>query len=64
MLTHKELVTKMLRKHTVKTAYDNQAKEFASVDELLCARQRAGLTRPELAKKMEAMIPNKQGRSE
>jgi hypothetical protein len=64
MLTHKELVKKMLSKPAVKTAYDNQAEEFALVDELLRARQRVALTQAELAKKMETIIPSEQGQSE
>ena len=39
MLTHEEMVKKMLTERTVKAAYDAQAEEFALLDELLQARR-------------------------
>ena len=44
MLTHKQMVRKMLNDPGVKVQYDAQAADFALLDELLGARQRAGLT--------------------
>jgi transcriptional regulator with XRE-family HTH domain len=57
MLTHKELVREMLQDPAVKAAYDAQAEEFAFLDELLRARQRAGLTQAEVAKRMGTKTP-------
>jgi predicted transcriptional regulator len=57
MLTHKELVKKMLRKPAVKVMYDSQAEEFALLDELLRARQRAGLTQGQVAIRMGTKTP-------
>ena len=57
MLTHKELVTKMLRRPAVKAEYDAQAEEFALLDELLRARRHAGLTQAEVAEKMGTQTP-------
>ena len=45
MLTHERLVKKMLKNPAVRAEYDAQEEEFALLDELLRARQRAGLTR-------------------
>src|SRR5438067_1231544 len=53
MLTHEQMVKKMLTEPAVKEEYDAQAEEFALLDELLRARQRAGLTQAEVAEKME-----------
>ena len=39
MLTHEEMVKKMLDEPAVKEEYDTQAEEFAFLDELLRARQ-------------------------
>src|SRR5262245_65305249 len=57
MLTHKELVKKMLRRPAVKAEYDAQAEEFALLDELLRARRRAGLTQAEVATRMGTKTP-------
>ena len=57
MLTHKELVKKMLKKPAVRAAYEAQAEEFVLLDELLRARQRAGLTQAEVAKRMGTKTP-------
>jgi len=63
MLTHKELVKRMLSEAAVKAAYDDQAEEFALLDGLLSARQHTSLTPAKTAKKMEMKIPSKRGRS-
>src|ERR1700730_16671162 len=57
MLTHEQLVKKMLKNPAVRAEYDAQAEEFALLDELLRARQRAGLTQAEVAKRMGTMTP-------
>jgi hypothetical protein len=49
MLTHKDLVKKMLKRPAVKAAYDAQADEFTLLDELLWARHRPGLTQRKVA---------------
>src|SRR5882762_5450340 len=57
MLTHKDLVKKMLKIPEVRAEYDAQAEEFALLDELLRARQRAGLTQAEVAARMGTKTP-------
>lgn len=57
MLTHKALVKRMLRRPAVRTAYEEQAEEFALLDELLRARRRAGLTQAEVAERMGTKTP-------
>src|SRR5947207_5594455 len=57
MMTHKELVKKMLKQPAVKAEYDAQEEEFALLDELLRARQRAGLTQAEVAARMGTKTP-------
>ena len=57
MLTHEQLVKKMLKDPEVRTAYEAQAEEFTLLDELLRARQRAGLTQAEVAERMGTMTP-------
>jgi predicted transcriptional regulator len=57
MLTHDQLVKKMLKKSRVKAEYTAQAEEFTLLDELLRARRRAGLTQAEVAKRMGTMTP-------
>jgi transcriptional regulator with XRE-family HTH domain len=57
MLTHEQMVKKMLKERAVKAEYDAQAEEFALLDELLRARQRAGLTQAEVAAKMGTKPP-------
>jgi predicted transcriptional regulator len=57
MLTHKELVKKMLARPAVKAEYDAQAEEFLLLDELLRARRRAGLTQGEVAARMGTKTP-------
>jgi transcriptional regulator with XRE-family HTH domain len=57
MLTHEEMAKKMLSEPAVKAEYDAQAEEFALLDELLSARQRAGLTQAEVAARMGTKTP-------
>src|SRR5205085_6649800 len=57
MLTDKELVKKRLLRPAVKAEYDARAEEFALLDELLQARQRAGLTQAEVAARMGTKTP-------
>src|SRR2546421_12382254 len=57
MLTHEEMVKKMLDEPAVRAEYDAHAEEFALLDELLRARQRAGLTQAEVAAKMGTKPP-------
>jgi transcriptional regulator with XRE-family HTH domain len=57
MLTHDQLVKKMLKRSEVKAEYTAQAEEFVLLDELLRARLRAGLTQAEVAKRMGTMTP-------
>ena len=57
MLTHEEMVKKLLKKPAVKAEYDAQAEEFALLDELLRARKRAGLTQAEGAARMGTKTP-------
>ena len=57
MMTHKDLVRKMLKDPAVKAEYDAQAEEFALLDELLKARRRAGLTQAEVAARMGTKTP-------
>ena len=57
MMTHKDLVRKMLKDPAVKAEYDAQAEEFALLDELLKARRRAGLTQAQVAARMGTKTP-------
>jgi predicted transcriptional regulator len=57
MLTHKELVKKMLKNPAVKVEFEAQEEEFALLDELLRARRRAGLTQGEVAARMGTKAP-------
>ncbi len=57
MLTHKEMVSRMLKNPAVQAEYDAQEAEFALLDELLRARQRAGLTQEEVAERMGTKAP-------
>ncbi len=57
MLTHDQLVKKMLKKPRVKAEFEAQAEEFAFLDELLRARRRAGLTQAEVAARMGTRAP-------
>ena len=57
MLTHEKLVKKMLEVPAVKAEYDAQVEEFTLLDELLHARQNAGLTQAEVAARMGTKTP-------
>ena|SRR5690242_19451366 len=57
MLTHDQLVKKMLKRPGVKREYEAQEEEFGLLDELLRARKRSGLTQAEVARRMGTMTP-------
>jgi transcriptional regulator with XRE-family HTH domain len=57
MLSHKQLVKKMLTNPAVKAHYDAQKEEFALFDELVKARAKAGLTQAEVAERMGTQVP-------
>ena len=58
MLTHDQLVRKMLQKPSVKKAVDELNRtEFAILDEILAARKAAGLTQAQIAKRMGTQTP-------
>ena len=57
MLSHKQLIKKMLAKPTVKAQYEAQKDEFALFDELVKARAKAGLTQADVAKRMGTQVP-------
>jgi len=57
MLTHKQLVTRMLRKPAVRAEYRTLEPEFALLDQLLKARTRAGFSQAEVARRMGTHAP-------
>ncbi len=57
MLTHKQVVKRMLRNPAVKAKYQAMEPEFVLLDELLKARNRAGLTQAEVARRMGTHAP-------
>jgi DNA-binding XRE family transcriptional regulator len=57
MLTHGEMVCKMLENPEVKAEYDALEPEFELLDELLKARDEAGLTQEDVAKRMGTSRP-------
>ena len=57
MLTHDEMIEKMLSDPEVKDAYDDLEDEFALFDEVLKARKRTGLTQAEIAARMGTKAP-------
>ena len=57
MMTHKELVKKMLKRPKVRAEHDAQVEEFVLLDELLKARREAGLTQAEVAARMGTKTP-------
>jgi len=57
MLTHEEFKRKMLADHEVKAEYDRLEPEFLLHDELLRARQDAGLSQAEIARRMGTKPP-------
>ena len=56
-MTHSELKEKALQKKGVKAAYDALEPEFTLLRELLKARQRAGMSQADIAKKMGTKPP-------
>lgn len=58
MLTHDQLVAKMLKKPGVREAVDELNRtEFAILDEILTARKAAGLTQAQIAERMGTQTP-------
>jgi predicted transcriptional regulator len=57
MLTHDEMIEKMLSDPAVKAVYDGLEDEFALFDEVLKARKRTGLTQAEIAARMGTKAP-------
>jgi predicted transcriptional regulator len=57
MLTHDDMIEKMLSDPAVKAAYDDLEDEFALFDEVLKARKRTGLTQAEIAARMGTKAP-------
>lgn len=58
MLTHKQMVNKMMKNPAVKTAVKELDRtEFAILDEILAARKEAGLTQAQVAKRMGTQTP-------
>ena len=57
MKTHVEFTRELLKDPAVKAEYDALAEEFALFDELLRARQHAGLTQSEVARRMGTKTP-------
>ena len=58
ILTHKQMVTKMLKKPSVKAKVEELNRtEFSILDEILAARKAAGLTQAQVAKKMGTQTP-------
>ncbi len=59
MLTHDELIAKMLADPDVKAEYDrlNASEEFLLLDIVLAARKASGLTQAEVAERMGTQAP-------
>ena len=58
MLTHKQMVSKMMKNSAVKAAVEGLDRtEFAILDEILAARKEAGLTQAQVAKRMGTQTP-------
>jgi DNA-binding XRE family transcriptional regulator len=57
-LTHKQLVSKMLKNPAVKAEMNQlNREEFAILDEILAARKEAGLSQAQIAKRMGTQAP-------
>jgi DNA-binding XRE family transcriptional regulator len=57
-LTHKQLVSKMLKNPAVKAEVNQlNREEFAILDEILAARKEAGLSQAQIAKRMGTQAP-------
>ena len=57
MLTHKQLVKRMLRKPAVRAEFKALEPEFALLDQLLKARTQAGFSQAEVARRMGTHAP-------
>ncbi|TGO02177.1 XRE family transcriptional regulator [Candidatus Thiomargarita nelsonii] len=57
MMTHDEMIKKMLENPAVKAEYNARSAEFALFEELLKARHQAGLTQADVAKRMGTQTP-------
>jgi DNA-binding XRE family transcriptional regulator len=57
MLSHEEMVGTMLKNPEVRAEYEDLAPEFELLDELLKARDAAGLTQEDVAKRMGTSRP-------
>lgn len=58
VLTHQEMVSKMLKEPAVRKAVDELNRtEFLILDEILAARKEAGLTQAEVAERMGTQPP-------
>jgi DNA-binding XRE family transcriptional regulator len=58
VLTHKQMVSKMLKNSAVKAEVDKlNREEFAILDEILAARKESGLTQAQIAKLMGTQAP-------
>lgn len=57
-LTHKQMVSKMLKNPAVKAEVETlNREEFAILDEILTARKEAGLSQAQIAKRMGTQTP-------
>ena len=57
-LTHKQMVSKMLKKPAVKAEVNKlNREELAILDEILAARKEAGLSQAQIAKRMGTRAP-------
>ena len=57
-LTHKQMVSKMLKNSAVKAEVEKlNREEFAILDEILTARKEAGLSQAQIAKRMGTQTP-------
>ncbi|MCP4119907.1 MAG: helix-turn-helix transcriptional regulator [Desulfobacteraceae bacterium] len=57
MLTHDEMIKKMLEDPAVKSEYDALEDDFSLLDELLKARKRANMTQADVAEAMKTQAP-------
>jgi transcriptional regulator with XRE-family HTH domain len=57
MMAHSELREKAFKKKSVKAAYEALEPEFTLLRELLQARQKAGMSQADIAKKMGTKAP-------
>jgi predicted transcriptional regulator len=57
MLTHKQLVKRLLRNPAVRAEYKALEPEFTLLDQLLKARTKAGLSQAEVARRMGTYAP-------